>query len=62
MLLHAPSSVQGLNVELSFTGSSLSTSGFIPPDTMGAVGRDHFLELISFLTVRFLKGTANLPW
>jgi PEP-CTERM motif len=47
LLLLIPSVVEGLNIGLSFTGSSLLTSGFIPPDTMGAVGPDHFVELIN---------------
>jgi hypothetical protein len=38
-----PSVAQALNIELSFTGSSLPNSGFIPPDTMGAAGPDQFV-------------------
>ena len=30
-----------------FTGSTLADSGFIPPDTMGAVGPEHFVELLN---------------
>ena len=30
-----------------FTGSTINQSGFIPPDTMGAVGPDHVVELIN---------------
>lgn len=30
-----------------FTGSSLGQSNFIPPDSMGAIGPDHFVELIN---------------
>ncbi len=47
LLLPIPSVVQALNIDLSFTGSSLLTSGFIPPDTMGAVGPDQFVELFN---------------
>jgi len=47
LLLLMPSVVQALNIDLSFTGSSLLTSGFIPPDTMGAAGPDHFVELLN---------------
>jgi len=47
LLLPIPSVVQALNIDLSFTGSSLLTSGFIPPDTMGAVGPDQFVELLN---------------
>lgn len=39
----APAVTVGLN----FTGSSFSESGFIPPDTDGAVGPSHFVELIN---------------
>ncbi len=47
LLLPIPSVVQALNIDLSFTGDSLLTSGFIPPDTMGAVGSDQFVELLN---------------
>lgn len=47
LLLPIPSVVQALNIDLSFTGDSLLTSGFIPPDTMGAVGPDQFVELLN---------------
>jgi hypothetical protein len=30
-----------------FTGGTFSDSGFVPPDTMGAVGVDHFVEMIN---------------
>ncbi len=36
-----------LDIGLNFTGSTLSDSWFIPPDTMGAVGQDHIVELIN---------------
>ena len=47
LLLAIPSVAQALSIDLSFTGSSLLTSNFIPPDTMGAVGPDHFVELLN---------------
>src|SRR5215467_5684102 len=47
LFLSISSVAQALNIDLSFTGSSLRTSGFIPPDTMGAVGPDHFVELLN---------------
>jgi hypothetical protein len=34
-------------VGANFSASQRSDSGFIPPDTMGAVGVDHFVELIN---------------
>jgi PEP-CTERM motif-containing protein len=47
LLLTAPSVVLALNIDLSFTGSSLLSSGFIPPDTMGAAGPDQYVELLN---------------
>lgn len=47
LLLSVPSVAEALSIDLSFTGSSLLTSGFIPPDTMGAAGPDHFVELLN---------------
>ncbi len=34
-------------IGLNFTGSSFLDSGFVPPDTDGAVGINHFVELIN---------------
>lgn len=36
-----------LTVEQNFTGSTLFDSGFIPSDTMSAVGKDNIVELIN---------------
>jgi hypothetical protein len=36
-----------VSIGQNFTGASLATSGFIPPDTMGAVGPTAFVELIN---------------
>ena len=30
-----------------FAGTNRAASGFIPPDTMGAVGPNHFIEIIN---------------
>jgi hypothetical protein len=38
---------QNWSIGTNFTGSSFSQSGFFPPDTMGAVGPDHIVELIN---------------
>jgi PEP-CTERM motif-containing protein len=38
---------QLVTIGQNFTGASLSSSGFIPPDTMGAVGPTAFVELIN---------------
>jgi hypothetical protein len=38
----------GLTIGLNFTGSTyLVDSGFIPPDTVGAVGESHIVELLN---------------
>ncbi|MGH3362840.1 MAG: hypothetical protein ACRDOM_10330, partial [Nocardioides sp.] len=37
----------GLNIELSRLGGGAGNSGSIPPDTMGAVGPDHIVEMIN---------------
>ncbi len=39
--------VQGFTTGVNFVGSTLSDSGFIPPDTMGAVGTNHVSEMIN---------------
>jgi hypothetical protein len=36
-----------VTVGTNFTGTSISQSGFFPPDTMGAVGLNHIVELIN---------------
>lgn len=47
-LLATPAALAGAVVGTNFTGSTLgSDSGFIPPDTMGAVGPNHIVELIN---------------
>jgi hypothetical protein len=48
-------------VAQSFIGSSRAQSGFIPPDTMGAAGPDHFVELINGRYAVYPKVAANNP-
>ena len=38
---------QNWSIGTNFTGSNIGQSGFIPPDTMGAVGPNHIVELIN---------------
>ena len=45
-VLLVPATVQALSIQSSFTGSSLPESTIVP-DTMGAAGPDHFVELIN---------------
>jgi hypothetical protein len=48
LLLPIPSVVQALNIGLNFTGSTFATDTQLsPPDSMGAAGPDHFVELIN---------------
>lgn len=50
---------QGLTIGLNFTGTNLFQSGFIPPDTMGAVGPDHIVELLNGRYVVYDKSNGN---
>jgi hypothetical protein len=43
----------------SFPGINSTASGFIPPDTMGAIGPSHFAELINGRYAVFDKNTGN---
>ena len=36
-----------IEIGANFTGATVDASGFIPPDTNGAVGPDHFVELLN---------------
>jgi hypothetical protein len=36
-----------IEIGANFTGATVDVSGFIPPDTNGAVGPDHFVELLN---------------
>lgn len=48
LAIHAPAAhCQTFSIGTNFTGSSFSQSGFFPPDTMGAVGPNHIVELIN---------------
>lgn len=49
-----------LAIGLNFTGSNISQSGFIPPDTDGAVGPDHFVELINGRYVSYDKTNGSV--
>ena len=50
----------GTTIGLNFTGSSLYDSGYIPPDTMGAVGPNHVVELLNGRFAVYDKTTGNL--
>jgi len=50
-LAQAPSFTLGAN----FNGSSINQSGFIPPDTMGAIGPSDYVELINGRFARYGK-------
>ena len=43
----SPTSGPFVEIGMSFPGANIFDSGFIPPDTMGAIGPTHFVELIN---------------
>jgi MYXO-CTERM domain-containing protein len=43
-----------------FTGSNINVTGAIPPDSMGAVGPDHYIEFVNGRFAIFRKGTGAL--
>jgi len=43
-----------------FQGSTLNSSGFIPPDTCGAIGPEHFVELINGQYAVYTRGGGLL--
>ncbi len=43
-----------------FLGSTINESGFIPPDTMGAVGLDHIVEMLNGVFAIYDKDTGAL--
>jgi hypothetical protein len=49
-----------LNILRNFTGSNFFQSGFIPPDTMGAVGPNHFAELLNGAYAVYNKSDGTL--
>jgi hypothetical protein len=44
-----PASSLSVEVGLEFTSAFASDSGWFPPDTMGAVGPDHIVQLLNGL-------------
>lgn len=48
------------DVGLSFTGTTIYDSGFIPPDTMGAVGPNHIVELVNGRYRVYDKSTGSV--
>ena len=49
-----------LTIGNSFQGSTFNSSGFFPPDTMGAIGPDHFVELLNGRYAAYLKDSGAL--
>lgn len=47
LTLGSPAAQADFTIGQNFTGSTLFDSGFIPPDTMGAVGQNYIVELIN---------------
>ena len=48
------------SIGANFEGSNLGDSGYIPPDTMGAVGPNHFVELLNGRYAVYDKAGAEL--
>ncbi len=46
-VLAGAASAQTAQILMRFDGRNLTNSGFVPPDTMGAIGPDHFVQLIN---------------
>lgn len=59
--INAPIASTPINVKTTFKGVSLNdeftelTSGFIPPDTMGSVGPNHFVEILNGAVAVYTK-------
>jgi len=45
--LVSPTAAPTVSIGMNFPGADIFDSGFIPPDTMGAIGPNHFVELIN---------------
>jgi hypothetical protein len=60
--LHSSSLAAGVTLGLNFSASDSTSanSGFIPPDTMGAVGPDHIMVLINGRASVYNKSTGSL--
>ena len=54
-----PAGALSLTVTLSFEGGTFATSRFIPPDSMGAVGPHHVVELLNGRYAVYRKGDGG---
>ena len=59
ILFALPAAAGTLQKGLDFTGTTLPQSGFIPPDTMGAVGPNHIVELLNGRYAVYDKTNGN---
>ncbi len=50
----------GVTIGTNFTGSTSAVSGFIPPDTVGAVGPNHIVEILNGRYAIYDKATGAL--
>jgi PEP-CTERM motif-containing protein len=58
LLIMPAMATAGTVIGANFTGSNLSQSGYIPPDTMGAVGTSYAMELINGRYAVYNKSTG----
>ena len=54
-----PAAMPTVSIGMNFEGADLGDSGFRPPDTMGAVGPAHFVELINGTYAVYDRGTGT---
>lgn len=59
ILFSLPAAAGTLQKGLDFTGTTRPQSGFIPPDTMGAVGPNHIVELLNGRYAVYDKTNGN---
>ena len=60
--LHSSCMAAGVSLGLNFSASdsTLANSGYIPPDTMGAVGPNHIMVLLNGRASIYNKSTGSL--
>jgi hypothetical protein len=46
-VFNSSASAQSFTIGSQFNGTNITFSGFIPPDTMGAIGPNHYVEMIN---------------
>ncbi|MGL4420268.1 MAG: hypothetical protein ACRCZF_06365 [Gemmataceae bacterium] len=60
MIANATLQAQTSTIGTAFSGQSFNDSGFIPPDTMGSIGPNHFFEMNNGVHARYNKAGTVL--